>query len=294
MQKNDERYKNFKVSLGYFQSLQRRFPQLSIRKIQAFDRLRATEVNKPIIDSYFGILENALQAVNEIIGQNITPHQIFNVDEVGITLQNSTGFIVNRRGAKSSYLVDDGDKTHLSIIACVSANGLALDPYFLIKGKRNRPNFEKNLILSGFSDSEYSMTPKAYITNESFLDWTKYFLKYLQKESIKGALLLCDSHTCHTLNFDALTLLNQNNVICLSFPSHSSHILQALDVSVFHSFKAHLRDTQIEFRRDIKKTLNYDDLPFIVKGAWDQSFTTSNIKSGMLLYNSSLNYLRFS
>ena len=36
-------------------------------------------------------------------------------------------------------------------------------------------------MLAEFYESQYSMTPKAFITTESFKDCTKYFIEYLKK-----------------------------------------------------------------------------------------------------------------
>ena len=65
MRKDDDCFKNFKVSEGYFQSLQRRFHQLSVRKIKAFDRLRVSQVNKAIVDNFFEVLDQAFQTLRE-------------------------------------------------------------------------------------------------------------------------------------------------------------------------------------------------------------------------------------
>jgi len=38
--------------------------------------------------------------------------------------------------------------------------------------------------------------------------------------------------------------------------------------------------TQMAYRREVKRLLDYDDLPILIKEAWEKSFTAKNIRSG--------------
>ena len=49
-------------------------------------------------------------------------------------------------------------------------------------------------------------------------------------------LLIEDGHASH-ITIDVIELARANNIHLLCLPSHTSHILQPLDIGVFHSFK---------------------------------------------------------
>jgi hypothetical protein len=273
--------KNFKVSSGYLERLMGRFPQLAIRKVQAFDRLRAI-VDETQVNIFFDVLSEGFEALNEITKKvSIANYQIFNVDECGFNLGRNSGFILSEKGSKSCYLVDNTNIPHISVVACVSANGLCLNPLFLLKGKRKRLVFEENLKKTHLSNSYVCMTDKAYITKESFLIWAEIFVEYLKDSQINGAILIMDNHTSHTLNLDALEFLNKNNVFCISLPAHSSHILQPLDVACFRPLKQSFRDMQMEYQRDIKKIIDQDDFPHLIAPAWIKAFSSMNICAGI-------------
>ena len=54
-------------------------------------------------------------------------------------------------------------------------------------------------------------------------------------------------------------------MFCVVIPLHSSHLLQPFDVSCFNSLKQGSKEVQDEYRRDIKKILDYDDFPSLRK-----------------------------
>jgi len=158
-----------------------------------------------------------------------------------------------------------------------------MDPYFLVKGKRRRQLFDTNMKIAEFPNYSLSMTPRAYITNESFIEWAHVFVANLKSLNINGALLIMDSHSSHALNLVALECFNNNNIICIAVPPHSTHLSSPLDVSVFRPFKKWFSTAQNDYRRDVKKILTYDDFPFLIKDAYWKAFIMPNIKSGDLL-----------
>jgi len=276
----DPRFKNFDATHGYFQRLLIRYPELTRRKIQALDRLRATEVSESAMNHFFDVYKKAFFMLKKLIKHDPTSCHIFNMDEIGFTLRIHSGFTITKKKAKSAYLVDNDERTHMSIVACVCAAGFSMEPFFLVKGKRRREAFDENVRIVGFTDSHISMTPKAFITNESFRDWSKLFVENLKGMNIKGALLVLDNHTCHTMSLDTLQYLLENNVICVSVPPHSTHISNPLDVAVFKPFKEQFRAFQTDYMRTVKKVLSYDDFPILIKNAWEKAFIAVNIKSG--------------
>ena len=51
----------------------------------------------------------------------------------------------------------------------------------------------------------------------------------LMEDENKQHLLLMDSHNSHTFNNQFLKLMNDNKIVVLAFPSHTTHVMQPLD-----------------------------------------------------------------
>lgn len=68
-----------------------------------------------------------------------------------------------------------------------------------------------------------------YMWAEGFLYETKHL-----RENGQKLLLVLDGYGSH-VQFKTLQLLKENGVIIIALPSHTSHVLQPWDVSVFSS-----------------------------------------------------------
>lgn len=66
-------------------------------------------------------------------------------------------------------------------------------------------------------------------------------------------------------------------IVTLAFPSHLSHILQPLDVSAFYSY---VLKHYHQMRRKTK-VLNAFQVCIAIRDAYETSFTSSNIISGL-------------
>lgn len=80
----------------------------------------------------------------------------------------------------------------------------------------------------------------AYITSAIFLEWLK--THFMPRKPQGKVLLLLDGHTTHCNSVEMLEFANQNDIIMLSMPSHTSHYLQPLDRAVFKSLKHHFNE----------------------------------------------------
>ena len=81
-----------------------------------------------------------------------------------------------------------------------------------------------------FGESE-----SGYMDGEWFRRWFKdIFLEHCG--SRRPVLLICDNDDSH-ISFDLMKMAVENGVEILGFPSHTTHILQPLDVAMFGSLK---------------------------------------------------------
>ena len=93
------------------------------------------------------------------------------------------------------------------------------------------------------------MSPKGSLTDEvwdnmvvpDIIDQV-HRLRVKDNRPDQWALLTLDGFTSHSYCITSLKNFYDAKIMLLRMPSHSSHALQALDVSVFHPVKSDLRE----------------------------------------------------
>ena len=90
--------------------------------------------------------------------------------------------------------------------------------------------------------------------------------------------LIYDGHSGH-IQLEVVSLLRENRVHVVAFPSHTSHVLQPLDVSVFGPFKSRV---QAELHKLSRHTRCIDvfDASMYLTTAYNASVTYGNIVHG--------------
>jgi len=145
---------------------------------------------------------------------------------VGIAGKHVYNITATEKGETSTYL------------AGISAVGKAVPPLIIHTGKTVGKNWKNGTPYN----SVVRPSPSGWITKEIFFEYSRHmFVKFLKDEGLvdgKPHVLMMDYHHAHTFNFDFLQLMKDNNVVVFALPSHTSHILQPLDVVPFAVLKS--------------------------------------------------------
>jgi hypothetical protein len=124
-----------------------------------------------------------------------------------------------------------------------------------------------------------ALSDNGWTNNELGVEWLKHFNAYT-KTRVVGArrLLILDGHESHhSLEFQELC--KENNIYTLCMPSHSSHLLQPLDVGCFSPLKrAYSQEVEALIRHHINHITKLEFLPAF-KAAFVRTFTPANICS---------------
>lgn len=90
-------------------------------------------------------------------------------------------------------------------------------------------------------EGSLALTNKSgWVNEELFSLWFDHFIKAVQPKARScPSLLIFDGHTSHVRNVDIITKARENNVVLLMLPSHCTHKLQPLDISVYKSLSSH-------------------------------------------------------
>ena len=201
-------------------------------------------ITPEVINSFFDKLTELLTQVKEF-------SLIINMDESGFSsrpLKNSTQnccFVSNCTIPPT--FKEEHDSSHISIVGAVSTDGKPLKPMLLSVNKTPPNNIKGTWLEDQF---EWFQTPKGYMNHLAMISWIKTVLiPYVTLERIEHnaedqpALLIMDGLKSHLMS-EILDLLNENKIIILCLPPHSSHILQVLDLAIFSPMKNFYRNSK--------------------------------------------------
>ena len=127
------------------------------------------------------------------------------------------------------------------MLVCVSCAGDALTPVLILKNPLPK-DFEETGTRLG-EDVIIKQRNKPYMDEDLFFEYiTTVLIPYIDKlrememYSNEKALIMMDSASCHCSQ-RILTKLDKNNILALVYPSHTSNLFQALDLSFFGALK---------------------------------------------------------
>ena len=158
---------------------------------------------------------------------------IFNVDESGYTICHKPGKVLAQKGKKGIGAITSAERgKNVTVVACVSATGSYVPPMMIFPRVRMKPE-----LLDGSPPGTVGYASKGgWINAELFECWVDHFIKVVQPtHRASKVLLILDGHSSHTKNVRLIEKAKANNIIIISLPSHCTHRLQPLDVSVFKS-----------------------------------------------------------
>jgi len=170
-----------------------------------------------------------------VVKYGITEDDTWNFDETGYRMSIArSDWVVTVDSNRKIYFKDPDNRESLTGIECISGGGKDIPPMLIMTGVQLlAPHFNNDLgddVLVTTSDTGYS---NDWIS----LRWLKHFDRFSQKHQ-KGAWRMlvmngCGSH--HTREF--LSYCEDHKIIPFGLPSHTTHLLQPLDVCVFQPLK---------------------------------------------------------
>ena len=119
------------LSNGWYYRFMRRQGHLVLRKGDPIANVRMDCLHKDVMKDYFEKLKKTLEE-NDLMKN---PTQIYNVDETGMPLDHHPPKVIAVRGQKKVRTRTSGNKSQVTVIACVSATGHALPPFVIFDAK---------------------------------------------------------------------------------------------------------------------------------------------------------------
>ena len=218
---------------NWSQGLRKRHRELKAKRTKAIDWNRYDHNIYDKVAVWFTAIGEELRR------PDILPENVYNMDETGVMLSvlKSMKVLVGREELRN-YRGAGVQRTLITAIECISADGRYLDPLVIWPAATHRSNWTAHptpgwhfaCSKSGYTDSVISL----YWLQHVFDPQTK------ARANGKPRILISDGFGTHE-SLEALTFCFENNIVLCRLPSHTSHRLQPCDIGVFGPLKTAYR-----------------------------------------------------
>lgn len=171
---------------------------------------------------------------------------------------SSTRVVTRAEYCGRAKLLSSGNREWVTAIECIRESGEALPPCIIFKAKGYTEGWLDNNLPLG---SHIEVSQNGWTTDEIGLRWLRtLFIPTIQRSQGAWRLLILDGHNSHlTPQFDQIC--EQNKIIPLCMPAHSSHLLQPLDIGCFSVLKrAYSKEIETEIRAGVNSISELDFL----------------------------------
>lgn len=102
-----------------------------MKKATGLEKAQVKALNQFVVDEFFDMLTDVIQEYN------ITPGNIYNMDEKGIQLRISARItaMINQ-DQKAVYSIEDGNRELVTVIKCICTDGSTIHPSVIFQGQR--------------------------------------------------------------------------------------------------------------------------------------------------------------
>ena len=124
----------------------------------------------------------------------------------------------------------------------------------------------------------FACSDNGWINQQLYLQWFEFFVASIPPA--RPVLLIEDGHASH-ISLEVIKLAQENDIHLLCLPSHTTHLLQPLDVGVFKSMKSQFNKACKHFMTSKPgRVITSEDLASLLAVTWPQCMTPVNIMSG--------------
>ena len=246
--------------------------KLSLKKGGQMQLARKNVTSDPFVVYEF---YETLSKEVERLGIANKPESFYNCDESGFPVDPSKCKYIGRVGKKTIQVTHGAIRENQTVLAVCSADGKALDPLIVFKGKSLQSTW---LGSESLKDTYFAASENGWMTTKIFHDW---FTKFVKQVETRPLLLLFDGHLTH-LSLATIDLAIEENISLVKLPAHCTDILQPLDVSCFSPLKQSYEKLLTEFvhRTGGRQKLSKPAFCNLIATIWREGLTKENIVSG--------------
>jgi hypothetical protein len=261
-----------------------RHPELFIRSSKTLAVERETCTTLEVVNTHFARFEAA------VAEYGVLDEDIWNMDETGFHIGvGGSQKIITTDPKRKNYILDPNNRELVTVLATINGGGEKLPPFLIFEGKR----FLEKYVVPGLDNIAISFSDTGYTNDQLGFEYLKHFERFTAPQRLgRYRMLIYDGHNSHN-TYEFLKYCWDRDIIPFSFPSHTTHLLQPLDVKVFQPYKHwHKKVVNTAVRTGATK---YDKVDFLYDFAeiTNRTFKSTTIHSawrhsGLIPFNPSV------
>lgn len=227
----------FYLGRHWFEAFLRRHPTIAQRVSQNLTTSRAS-VTESSIRKWFDEIKSYI-SINGYSPVLEDPSRIFNMDETAFFLSPKEKKVLVRKGDKAVYsFSSNDDKECVTVLVAGSASGKIPPPMVLFAYKR----IPKNIVNGTPKEWGLGISDNGWMTGETFYEYvSNVFYPWVISNGIELPIILfVDGHTSH-MTLELSQFCSDKMIILVALHPNATHILQPMDVAVFHPLKSNWR-----------------------------------------------------
>lgn len=260
------------ASDDFYYAFMNRHPELCLKAPEGISIARATGFNKFAVNYFFNLYLKLMEKYS------FAPHRIYNLDETALSTVMKPLKVVCQKGSPVSSQISRERGENMTFVGIINAVGQSIPPVFILPRKRVAMEFTRETL----PGSKFLVTPsgRGWMTMASFVDTLRHIKEWTSCSQENRILIIMDNAECHK-SIEAVEFCLENGIVILTLPPHTTDKMQPLDVSVYASFKTHLRQIQHIFKASNPGVhLAIQMLPQMASQAWLKSTSPSIIVNG--------------
>lgn len=223
-----------------------RHPNISIRTSQNLVRSRSL-VSEADISNWFREVKSYMDQ-NELTSILNDPRRVFNTDETAFFLNPKPGKVLAQQGSKNIYTGAGADeKDNITVLLTANAAGQLPPPMVVYRFVR----VPQHIVAGIPPDWAIGKSENGWMTQELFYEYIcNIFFKWVQQQNIPlPVIFFMDGHSSH-VSLPLSKFCTRNGIELVALYPNATHVLQPMDVAVFHTMKTIWRQKVQEWRME--------------------------------------------
>jgi len=168
---------------------------------------------------------------------HVKDEDTWNTDEKGFAIGlGGAGTPIYRASRRNPSIIQDGGRDWVTIMEAISGGAKVLPPLIIFKANAHLMGHHTNIDIEEKEDAFFATSPKGYTNTDITFQWFQEVFEP-RTRPMNGInhhrILALDCHSTHVENYEFIKYAIDHNMHLLCLPSHSTHVLQPLDVGIF-------------------------------------------------------------
>ena len=176
---------------------------------------------------------------------HVRDEDTWNTDEKGFAIGlGGAGTLIGRASRRNPSLIQDGGRDWITVVEAISGGAKVLPPLIIFKANAHLIGHHTNIEIEEKEDAFFATSAKGYTNAQITFKWFQEIFEQ-RTRTVNGInqhwILVLDGHSTHVENYEFIQHAIDHNIHLICLPSHSTHILQPLDVGIFSPVSTYYR-----------------------------------------------------